>query len=220
VDELDGEVPAWIGQNNRLWAAAEMMSDDYELELIARSTTYDAVVEECPSGEMLTKITTEAATARAVTASITATTRRPLAIPVQPTSLCDGWLEYRYLNAGSPPLGHLLMLGSKPLQARVLAVAAFDVSWAFGLGQGRLVSRPMGLLAEDRGDWWYGEVPPAALVLTQGVLASREVVVSQSRETPDVFSFDARRFVFAKLNIPAATVSCHGAYSLWVKRIA
>jgi hypothetical protein len=42
--------------------------------------------------------------------------------------------------------------------------------------------------------------------------------VSQSRETPDVFSFDARRFVFAKLNIPSTTVSCHGAYSLWVKR--
>ena len=210
-----GELPAWVGQQNRLWAAAEMMSDDYELELFVGQSTYTGVEHDC-SG--LTGAMTAAA--KVGDAAPPAAMRNLLAVGVQPTSVCDGWLEYRHLQAHSPPFGHLLMLGATPLTASLLAVAAVDTCWYYGNGPWRRIARPMGLLTDEPGGWWFGKAPPAALVLTQGRLAHKEVVVSQSRETHDVFSFDPTRFIFAKINCPTGGVACGGTYSLWVKRIA
>ena len=213
-----GEVPAWVGQKNRLWAAAEMMSNDYELELFVGNSPYDGVAHDCSSLDA----GTAAAAEKAATGEV-AGKRLPLSECVQPTAECDGWLEYRHLPAHSPPFGQMLMLGHKPLRASVLAVAAEDVSWTFrqeACTQNRLVSRPMGLPARETGNWWYGKVPPAALVLTQGGLSPKEVVVSPSREAPDVFSLAPNRFVFVKINCPYPQARCQGGYSLWVKPIA
>lgn len=154
----------------------------------------------CPMPPPMLPPTIKAAAAPATPATLGAVPTPK--IDVEPWDMVGGFLEYRPLSVKQIAQGNRLMRNGAPLQASRIAISAFDVAWQYGatsttcvsraVGEGEVTPAPIG--------WFFAGLPKSCIVVWQGSLSQRRVLVSECREHPDVFTLDPTLPIYVQVN--------------------
>jgi len=144
----------------------------------------------------------------------------PGSVDSKPWDITGGYLEYRHLSVEQITGGNRLMRHGAPLRARRIAIAAFDVSWQYGPSPSTLISRSVGELASAPAGWLFMGLPKACLVVWQGDLLQRRVIISECRDKPDILSLDPNKPIFVQVNFAWANVAQRsGSFGVHVRVI-